>query len=258
MSTSLEISREGRLRRLTLNRAEKRNALNAELTQALHSSIEEAEEDASCGAILIAARGAFFCAGMDLEEVLDPEAHRLHGLHEKLFSIGAKSRKPIVAAIHAPALGGGVGLIAQAHVALAAQGVTFGFAELRIGMWPFMIFRSIVNAIGERRAVELALTTRIFSAADALQWGLIHEVVPPFELEDRAEAVARQLAESSAEAVSWGLSFVEESRSKDQRQAGELAVTFRSESFRSADFEEGVRAFREKRKPDWPSLAGSK
>ena len=119
--------------------------------------------------VLIDAAGNFFSAGMDLDEALSPDASEKTAIHERLFTLGARATKPIVAAVQGPALGGGVGLMANAHIVVAAHGTTFGLTEIRIGMWPFVIFRSVSNAIGERRATELALTGRIFGLPAALQ-----------------------------------------------------------------------------------------
>jgi 2-ketocyclohexanecarboxyl-CoA hydrolase len=109
----------------------------------------------------------------------------------------------------------------------------------------------VTAAIGERRALALALTGRIFSVNEALQWGLVHEVAPPFEVDDRASATAHHLAESSAQAMSLGLEFVRESRGLPSTEAGTMAQRFRSVAFSSNDFREGINAFREKRKPEW-------
>jgi enoyl-CoA hydratase/carnithine racemase len=194
---------------------------------------------------------------MDLDEAVDEKAAERTAIHEKLFTFGLRSLKPVVAAVQGAALGGGTGLLANCHVVIAAQGAQFGLTELRLGMWPFVIHAAVVLALGERRTVELALTGRIFGTNDALQYGLVHEVTPVFELDDRATATAQHLANVSPATVRRGLDFVRQSRAMSTEEAVRLAAEMRAEVFRSADFAEGVKAFREKRKPVWPSLSKS-
>ena len=256
MSPNLEISREGRVLRLTLNRPEKRNAINLDLCEALVEAVEWAEHDPTVGAVLLDAKGKAFCSGMDLDEALENSA--AGGglqLHERLFTLGSRIRKPLVAAISGPALAGGTGLVANAHVAIAAQGSSFGLTEVRIGMWPFVVTRAVAAAVGQRRALEMSLTGRIFGTQEAMVYGLIHEVTPPFELEDRALAVATGLAGFSMEVIRRGMYFHYQSQHLSSAEAGELAIELRTQNFESADFAEGVSALKEKRQPAWPSLS---
>lgn len=251
MNGNLEVSREGRILRVTLNRPEKRNALSAALCEEIADAIEGAQEDTSVGSVLLDAKGDVFCAGMDLEEATGPDAAGCTAIHERLFTLGARAGKPIVASIQGPALGGGVGLICNAHVAVAAHGSSFGLTEIRIGMWPFMIYRSVAAALGERRMLQLSLMGSIFNVPEALQWGLIHESAPAFELDDRATAIAMHLAQNSAQATSAGLEFVRRTQGMDPVSAAPIALEMRRKAFASDDFKEGVLAFREKRRPDY-------
>jgi enoyl-CoA hydratase/carnithine racemase len=121
-------------------------------------------------------------------------------------------------------------------------------------LWPFLIYRAVEEAVGARRTLELSLTGRVFSAADALTWGLVHEVTLPFELEDRAGAVARALSRSSPVALQNGMEYVQRSAGKNWAEKGELASVYRIRVMNGGDFQEGVAAFREHRDPQWPSL----
>ncbi len=256
MSQSLEVTREGRLLRLTLNRPEKRNALNQELCQALVDQFEIAQLDPGIGAILLDAKGKVFCSGMDLEEALEAGPTDGLTLHDQLFTIGNRTAKPIVVAVQGPAMAGGAGLVANAHIAIAAHGASFGVTELRVGMWPYVISRALVSALGERRALELTLSARIFASTEAKDYGLVHEVVPPMELEERAFTVASQLADWPSSVMRFGMAYTHQARLVDDQRAGQIALALRAENFRNADFAEGVRAFKEKRRPEWPSNSG--
>jgi enoyl-CoA hydratase/carnithine racemase len=252
MSTILEVERTGRVLRLVLNRPDKRNALNADLCRELVRKLEEAQDDPAVGAILLTARGSAFCAGMDLSEVGTAAPEELNLAHEQLFTAGARLVKPIVAAVEGPALGGGMGLVANCHVVIASAGATFGLTEIRLGLWPFLVFRAVSAAIGERRTTSLALTGRILDAAEGRAFGLIDEIAP--HTAAHALDLAQAVAGFSPTSVRNGMRYVQESRGLDWRQTGELARRIRNQVFGSADFQEGIRAFREKRPPKWPSL----
>lgn len=253
MSTSLLIERYGRVEHLTLNRPEKRNALNVELCRALVRAVAKANEDTSVGAILLDGEGRDFCSGMDLGEVLEADQDVLLPLHSEMFSMGSRLRKPLVAAVHGSVLAGGLGLALNAHVVCAASDARFGLTEVRIGLWPCVIFSTIMGAVGKRKAVELALTARILGAEEAKNLGLVDIVAPPTEIASQARQLAIDLAEGSAAAVTDGLLFVERLNGLSADSERNLAMEHRRRSFASADFREGVAAFRAKRKPVWPS-----
>ncbi len=253
MNPHLEINREDRVLRITLNRPEKRNALSLALCGDLADALESAERDAAVGAVLLDAKGNVFCAGMDLDEALTGYAAEHSAVHERIFTIGARLTIPVIAAVGGPALGGGLGLVANAHIVVMAQGATLGLTEIRLGMWPFVVYRAMVAAVGERRALELALSGRIFGTEEALAWGLAHHVVPAFELEDRAWQIASLVSGFSRDTIRRGMAFAGEARHTAPEEIAALAARARVPVFEGPDFREGVRAFQEKRPPKWPS-----
>lgn len=253
MDDVLEIHREGRLLSIALNRPEKRNALNIQLCRELVNALEAADKDSRVGAILLSGNGKCFCAGMDLSEITATNTDEISSVQEQLFTIGSRLGKPLVGAVHNAALAGGTGLAANCHIVIAREDAQFGLTEIRLGLWPFLVFRAVTAAIGERRTVELALTGRIFQAAEARELGLVHEVAG--NLEARAREIGEGMAESSPTAIRSGLTFVHEARGKDWKSGGEIARRIRDEVFESKDFKEGLQAFLEKRAAHWPSLS---
>ncbi|MGI8958582.1 MAG: enoyl-CoA hydratase/isomerase family protein [Bryobacteraceae bacterium] len=251
---SLLVDHECRVLRLTLNRPHKRNALNAEMCSKIVEAIAAAQKNQNVGSILISSAGQAFCAGMDLDEAVRPAGADLAEVHETLFTAGANSLKPIVLCVNGPALGGGLGLVAQGHAVIAAESAVFGLTELRLGLWPFLVYRAVEAALGARRTLELSLTARVFTPHDALQWGLVHYVFPQEEASPRAAAIARDLGKASPLAIEAGMRYVRGSRGKSWEEAGELAAALRHKLMNSADFKEGCTAFKEKREPRWPSL----
>ncbi len=220
----------------------------------ISQAVESVQQREDVGAVLIHAAGQVFCAGMDLDEARHPDRPDLTEAHEKLFTMGITSMKPIVICVNGPALGGGLGLVAQGHVVMAAETAVFGLPEIRIGLWPFLVYRAVEAALGARRALELSLVGRMFQAPEAEQWGLVHQLCPAAEVCDRAHALARDIAKASPRAMAAGMRYFQGSRGKSAEEAGKLAATLRSELMESGDFQEGTAAFKEKREPRWPSM----
>jgi enoyl-CoA hydratase/carnithine racemase len=195
---SLRVEQDGRVRRLTLAAPARRNVLDSGLAAALLNELRDAHADSSTGSILVDAEGPVFCGGLDYSSESVPE---------EVFRFGRQAAKPIVVAVQGVAVSAGVALIANAHVAIAAQGSSFGLIDIREGRCHPGILGAVTAAIGRRRAVELSLTGRVFTAPEALAWGLLHVVAPPFELDDRASAIAAALGNADPSAVAAILEF---------------------------------------------------
>lgn len=244
----VESGLEGRVACVCLNRPQRRNALDAPTVGALLRALESAAADPGTGAVLILQKGDVFSSGIDYASLLEPDRPPdFAGNLFRLFALIARMEKPVLAAVHGACAGAGVGLLACCHYVLAAQGTKFAVTDIHSGTWPYPYYEILAAALGQRRARELALTGRAFSAADALAWGLVHELVPGFELEDRAFQMAAGLASLSPEAVAAGLRFAAAPAWED------APVQFR-QALASRDLAEGVAAQRERRRPRWPSL----
>lgn len=183
----LRTEQDGRLYRIALSSPETRNVIDAQSCRDLMRELRAAEADDHVGAVLLEADGNIFCAGCEPDE--------------ELLTVGRTIGKPVIAAVQGVVLSGGLALAANAHVVVAAQGTSFGLTDIREGRASAVTVRAIAHAIGDRRALELGLSGRIFSTPDALAWGLIHHVAPAFELDDRATEVAGGIANASPEAI---------------------------------------------------------
>jgi enoyl-CoA hydratase/carnithine racemase len=242
--------------RITLNRPEKRNALSFEMCRQLSSAFEEAARDPAIRAIVLTANGSAFCSGMDLRELEDVDLDAVGHIHNSIFNVGKRIDKPIIAAVHGDAMAGGTGLVANAHVVIAGPRVAFGLTEIKIGLWPFLIYKTVAEAIGDRRATEWSLTGRTIDVEDAKAAGLVHRICKsPYE---SAFEIARCIAASSQVAITSGLGYIRQSRGKSWEESGRIGHGLRNEVMRSREFHDGLRAFREKRsgKPVPPPSEG--
>ncbi len=251
----LEARVEGGVAHLTLNRPEQRNALSASLAAQLEAALRRADADPGVRAILLSGRGPSFCAGADIAEFATlptddgAELHRVGTASNGLFRLGAELRTPLVVAVHGHAMGGGVGLVAMGHLALAADDAVFALSEIKVGLFPFAIFPSVARALGSRRALAWALTGETWTAGEARQAGLVHEVVPAAELPGAAEQVARELAGRNPVAVAGGLQAYHAVAEMPYAQAIDYFTLLRGVTYQSEDFRQGVAAFLRRRSP---------
>ncbi len=240
--TTVSLELDSHIARICLRGSVSRNSLDHETVSALLSALERANSMLAAGSILLEAEGSVFCSGLELSEALLLSTIEELKTLQQLLTFGRRSTKPVVVAVRGAALGAGAALVAGAHVALAAQGSSFGFTEIRAGCWPYLGWEAIERALGSRRALELTLTGRIFNAADALSWGLIHEITQPSELDDRAFSTASLLAAAPPETVRQVLAWL-----REPSDPAESAL----KNLHSGEARQGIDAYIEKRRPVW-------
>jgi methylglutaconyl-CoA hydratase len=198
---------DGGVLTLTLDRPEKRNALSSALIDALHAAFDRADLDAGVRVVLLTGAGKDFCAGADLDELLasagasadvnEAGALRLGSLFTRMRALP----KPVVAAVRGRALAGGAGLMTACDIALAGAGAQVGYPEVLRGFVPAMVMTMLRRLAGEKAALDLVLTGRTLTAADAHACGLVSRVVPDAELERAAGELAGALASTPASAL---------------------------------------------------------
>jgi enoyl-CoA hydratase/carnithine racemase len=239
----LETKQEGRVLRVWLNCAGRRNLLTTQLCRELVQTLDGAEKDGSIGSVLLAGRGDSFCAGMDFSELASGDVEKVSRLQETLFTVGARLTKPLIAAVQGLALGGGTGVVANCHVVIAAEDATFGLTGIRMGLWPFVFFHAVSAAVGERRALALSITGEHLDAAEALRIGLVHQVVRIEELEPCAIELAQNVSNYSSNTLRSGLGFVHSLQGQPWKAAASAGRLLRDEFFKSAEFQANLKVF---------------
>jgi len=238
-----------------INRPEVRNALSPAASTTCAAIFDDFANDSALRVAILTGNGGEFCAGSDLRRhdpgILRPAAG-FGGLTER-FDLD----KPIIAAVNGAALGGGFELALACDLIVAAGSATFGFPEAKLGLAPLAGGpQRLVRAVGEKRALRLLLTAEAIGAEEALSLGFLHSVVPDDTLLDRAMALARTIATLSPAAVRACNQLVTRGAAEPS-----VAAAMREQAHYPAvramiegdDRKEGVRAFREKRPPNWTS-----
>lgn len=198
---------EGGVAWITLNRPDRRNALNAALIAELGSAMTAADADDSVRVIAITGAGSDFCSGADLGELgALAEADVMENLADvdalaELFSTPRRLSKPVVAVVDGRALAGGCGLASACDLVLAAEGASFGYPEVRIGFVPAMVMAILRRSVGEKRAFELIVGGETIAAAEAERIGLVNRVFPDGALREKAGEYLSELATRSPSAV---------------------------------------------------------
>lgn len=207
MNSPLLVSLADGILTLTLNRPDKRNALDTATIEALLAELERAELDAAIRVVALRGAGKDFCAGADLRELLASVDQSLEENERSALRLGQLfieirvHPKPVVALVHGRALAGGAGLATACDLLLAAESATLGYPEIQRGFVPAMVLTLLRRLTGEKRAFELVATGRNVSAREALEVGLVSRVIPDAEFDTASQAILAQLAGASASAL---------------------------------------------------------
>lgn len=250
---------EGSIATLTLNRPDRRNALDGPLVASLSAALKRLDKTPAVRVVILDGAGGSFCAGADIawmkrvaEDGFEANVRDAGALAELLHGLDGLS-KPSVAVIRGPAYGGGVGLVACCDVALASEKAEFRLSETRLGLVPAVIGPFLVRAIGARQARRFVMTAERITAARAMAMGLVHECVPEEALDAMRDTVVAALLAGAPGALAEAKALVAWCAERPVAGAAVAEETARRNAERrfSPEGREGLAAFLERRAPSW-------
>jgi methylglutaconyl-CoA hydratase len=255
--TPILVSQDGPTLRITLNRPDVRNAFDEEVIDALSACAARIADDRSIRVVVLAGAGKAFCAGADLawmskavaythvENLADAEDFAL--MLERFDTLPT----PVVGRVHGAVLGGGVGLAAVCDIVVASEDASFGLTEVKLGILPAVISPYVLRKIGVSAARELFITGSRFTAARARELGLVHQVVAEPELDAAVERRIADLLTSGPIAVAAAKALIRDVAGESPKDVIGLTTSRIAAHRVSPEGQEGMRAFLQKRKPDW-------
>jgi methylglutaconyl-CoA hydratase len=244
---------------LTINRADRRNALSRGLIAALADAFSRARDDAAARCVILTADGSVFCAGMDLAELQESvaagttntpvwdDALKLAHLYDLIYRLP----KPTIAAVNGAAVAGGAGLVTVCDLAVSVPEAKFGYPEVRRGLVAAMVMPHLMRHVGERAARYLLLTGEVIDAEEARRAGFVNTVVPAAELLDRALAWGRAAAEGGPKALALTKELLH--RFSHQALSVEEAAQASAAPRLTEECRQGLEAFFAKRPAPWSS-----
>jgi methylglutaconyl-CoA hydratase len=237
---------------IALDSPASRNALSSELIGELGAHLRAAIADEAVRVIVLTGNGPAFCAGADLKSGGGAAAGgTARNPFVEILELMWDGPKPVIAAVNGHAFGGGVGLVAAADIAIAVDTAKFAFSEVRVGVIPAMISVVVLPKLGIHQGMRLFLTGETFDAARALQYGLLHRVVPPDQLLQAVEQEAALIALGGPNAVREAKQLVRTIPRLSMEDGFAYAAEKIAGLFASPEAAEGMAAFVGKRKPPW-------
>ncbi len=249
--TDLVVTRDDRVLRLHIDREPKRNALNGDVLRGILAALSDVGD--ARVVVLTSAGGRVFCSGADLVQMAPDatglEVHEGRGLLREVVLAMAACPLPVVASVQGLCLAGGVGLVLGCDIVLAADTAAFGLPEVDLGLWPFMVSALLGRHVSPKRAMEMMLSGRRVPALEALEMGLVSRVVGDLAVE--TAALVDELAAKPPVAVRLGKAAFHATLESSLAAGLDAMQAQLSLLNTTQDAGEGVRAFLEKRTPEW-------
>jgi enoyl-CoA hydratase/carnithine racemase len=246
---------DGHVATVTLNRPEQRNPLSATMLRDLAATLGWCKDEPEVRVVVVTGAGRVFCAGADLSsfdgEMTGLERYRSRDLFVNLFLLMAELGKPIIGRINGHALAGGLGLACSCDILISVDTASFGTPEINVGIWPMMIQAILARNIPRKVLLEMEMLGERWTAAQLASFGVINRVVPQEQLDSTVDEIARELARKSPVAMRLGRDSFYRQEDMDFRAAlhylhGQFLLVSQTE-----DSREGIKAFFEKREPDF-------
>ena len=236
---------------LTLNRPEKKNALNNVMMNELNYALAYAKQERSIRVVVIAAEGDIFCAGADLTRTKsESNVPKIEGADDISLSL-RHLYKPVICKIQGSVLAGALLIVTNATHAIAVKDAKFSAPEIHRGLWPFMVMAGLFRVMPKRAGLDFIMRGQPIDSSEAEKWGLINKSVDRVELDDAVNSLAKELANLAPETMQFGLEAYEKQDSKSFDEALPYLQKQIAKCFEGKDAKEGIAAFLEKRKPNW-------
>lgn len=256
--TFVEYAVKDRICTITLNRPDKRNALNEKVVSELKQAFAQAANDANAKVIVLAAKGSAFCAGADLaylqqlqQNTYDENLADSNHLKELFHQIYTHP-KVVIAKIQGHAIAGGCGLATVCDFSFAVEEAQFGYTEVRIGFIPAIVKVFLLRKIGEGKAKELLLSGDLISADEAKDFGLINRVVKEGELDEAVNEFAKKLVKkNSGQSMQFTKQMIAQVQEMGLEEGLNYAAAQNAKARASEDCQKGIAAFLNKEKPSW-------
>lgn len=239
---------------ITLDNPAQRNPLSTTTMKNITAALQQLSASKEVGCIILRANGPVFSAGHDLKEMIGrsrEEEQHIFALCTEMMDTIQRIPQPVVAAVQGPAMAAGCQLVAACDVAVAVDNAVFSTPGVKIGLFCSTPMVAISRAIGRKRALQMLLTGEPVKASTAADWGLINEVVPAKELDERAEELGRHIGDASPLTLKIGKQAFYRQIDLPQKEAYAEMSEVMATNAMAYDAQEGMSAFLEKRAPEW-------